>query len=588
MKSRTSLSPTRTTSLRGEEIKIPASGRVREIGVERLAPYRPANHRARGVNPLGHGLFALADFSRSTIRVVSSSGVAPKEPIQCESIVGSVGESWELTYTLCADGTVNRVSFANGSVTPLLGGQRALRLLGANRGLLVFVGNDEETYVYDSRSGEVALLAGPTMDDPTVILPVGDDLFTALYTDNHYAVTFQGSTGREISRLGNRNTPGEGIHALFGPVAASIDNDELYIVDRWNERVIVANAETLWPQRTWGEDSATMREPFAGAVSGDKVLVLDTANEMLFFSKEGNVETRVGGPTVGVRGLFGPRGMAICPAGLLVADTFNNRIALLHAEHGEPCGRTATPRSLEIEGLKWPRHVAYAHGKLYIADALNQQYICIGLNSEKRTLVSPTLDRSPLPIEDPHAIHVTSKYILLVDTCGLIALVSRNGRTERIFASRQTEFDFSSREIATAEFALDAHDAAWDERSGTLWVADTAMDRVLQISSAGHTLKTLHGITLNDGRKWNLSRPRSLRKYGSELLISDSGNAAVLSFDTVRGRGAIIEPQIIEPMFGPLEWPRDALMLPDRTILVSDYGNSRIMAVRPDITGSWI
>ncbi len=157
---------------------------------------------------------------------------------------------------------------------------------------------------------------------------------------------------------------------LREPRGAGLDGKgRLWVADFGNSRLRVFDhaGGYLGGWGGKGTDTYGFNNPTAVAVSDDTIYVADTWNARVeSFSLAGS-------PKASVTGLYGPRGVAVAPGGVvLVADTGNNRLMIYDANLKE--GRPVGSKGSGPEQFSDPVGVAVGpSGTIYVADVANRR-----------------------------------------------------------------------------------------------------------------------------------------------------------------------------------------------------------------------
>ena len=251
------------------------------------------------------------------------------------------------------------------------------------------------------------------------------------------------------------------------PAGIAIDASNVFVADSVNQRMQRFDGTTYawqlhWGERGWGGDPNGFNWPRDIAidrVSTGTVWVTDTKNgRMLQFTRDGVPTGRKFGALGSATGQFNrPNAVAATSSGLLIADTFNDRVQLWNT--------TATTPFLvwTSTGLLRPKDVAVSNGVVYVADS-----------SHHRIAKLSVFDGSLLGSFGSTTLHGPEG--VAVETGGGVCVADSN-------ANRLVEFDSTGAVVQTfgafgaahGEFSNPTHLEVF---GGRLYVCDTFNDRV--------------------------------------------------------------------------------------------------------------
>ena len=274
-----------------------------------------------------------------------------------------------------------------------------------------------------------------------------------------------------VSTFGNVHAPDQ----LFNEAAGvAVDSQNVFVADSVNQRMQrFSTATRAWQLhfglRGWGDDLSGLNWPRDIAISGadsSKVWVADTKNgRLLEFTRDGAPTGRSIGKQGSALGSFS-RPSAIAPAGngLLVADTFNNRVQLWNVS-------AATPTmTWNQTGFNRPLDVAVSNGIVYVADANNHRVVKLSLADGS---VQGSFGSGQLHDDEGVAVNPADGTIWVSDT-------SSNRLVQ--FSSAGTQLQtFGTAGTGNTGFDDPTHLEVF---GGLLYVCDTYNDRV-QIYSLG-------------------------------------------------------------------------------------------------------
>ncbi len=203
----------------------------------------------------------------------------------------------------------------------------------------------------------------------------------------HYAP--DGSGGYTLaSTFGNVHAP----DTLFNEAAGvAVDAQNIFVADSVNQRMQrFATSTGAWQMhfglRGWGADLSGLNWPRDIAISKvdpGNVWVADTKNgRLLEFTRDGDPTGRQIGHQGSALGSFSrPSAIAVTATGLVVADTFNNRVQLWNIA-------SATPTmTWNATGFSRPYDVAVANWVVYVANANHHRVVTLS-TSDGSTLGS--------------------------------------------------------------------------------------------------------------------------------------------------------------------------------------------------------
>lgn len=337
---------------------------------------------------------------------------------------------------------------------------------------------------------------------------------------------------------------------LFGPRGARVTPDgTLVVVDTGHHRVLVWN-----------------QVPTEDGAPADLVLGQPT------FEREGR---NAQGDTTD-RTMNAPTGVALCGDGLIVADTWNNRVLIWHQRPtrsgqaadvilGQLDGAGMTPNRGGEPGpdtLHWPTQALLVDGKLLVCDVGNRRVLVWG--------ALPTRHGQPADL-----------------VLGQPDLRSRSDNGGAEAGPRGLRWP---------------HDVAWWR--GQLVVADAGDNRLLVfdgLPTCDHAeartvvgQRDLHHVDHNQSRYWpsarTLNMPYAVEACGELLVCADTANSRLVAYT-----GALAadlpashlagQPHFAakgdnrwgEPVRDSVCWPYAIELAPDeRTLVVSDTGNHRV------------
>jgi len=274
-----------------------------------------------------------------------------------------------------------------------------------------------------------------------------------------------------VSTFGNIHAPDDKFNEATG---VAVDSLNLFVADSVNQRMQrFATTTRSWQGhfglRGWGADLSGLNWPRDIAISGadpSKVWVADTKNgRLLEFGRDGTPSGRAIGEQGSALGDFN-RPSALAPAGngLLVADTFNNRVQLWNVSAGTPT------MTWNATGFNRPLDVAVSGGIVYVADANNHRVVKLSL-ADGSTLGS--FGGGTLHDDEGLAVNPVDGSIWVSDTS--------SNRLVQFSSSGSVVQTFGSAGTGNNGFDDPTHLEVF---GGLLYVCDTFNDRV-QVYSLG-------------------------------------------------------------------------------------------------------
>jgi DNA-binding beta-propeller fold protein YncE len=274
------------------------------------------------------------------------------------------------------------------------------------------------------------------------------------------------------STFGNIHAPDQ----LFNEAAGvAVDATNIFVADSVNQRMQrFDTAARSWQMhfglRGWGDDLSGLNWPRDIAISQadpSKVWVADTKNgRMLEFTRDGDPTGRDFGAQGSALGDFS-RPSAIAPTanGLVVADTFNNRVQLWNTS-------AATPTMVwNATGFNRPLDVAVSNGVVYVADSTNHRVVRLSLSDGAQ---QGTFGVGTLHSDEGLAVDPSDDSVWVADTS--------SNRLVEFSAAGDVVQTLGSAGTGNTQFDDPTHLEIF---GGKLYVCDTYNDRV-QIYSLNH------------------------------------------------------------------------------------------------------
>lgn len=503
----------------------------------------PGLHGPRGVHAVPGGRFVVCEPERQRLTVCSSSG-----------IVAQIG---------------------TGEIKPWYAA------LWRGGWLIVDAGSNEVHLLVDGISRRIPLGYEPHALRSAV--PGGADTFVLCDQGGH-VVTELTVSGEVIRQLGTYLRPAGLSGSFIGPEhALPMPDGSVVVTDTRSNQIVRATWDGGYDVLVGGggmlgADPGLVWSPIAAASGpGGKVAVADAANgRVVVVNPDGTTRSVWGTPVVASFAFQYPRSQQPTERGFLVADSYHNRIVEI-----DPAGSIL--REFTHAGgvdFFWPRFATCIEGVTFLCDSRNGRILrCREEGSlEPFTL---TLAGRTLPVRDPHTIRQVPGGLLLTDTkSNRVVRATLEGEVRDLWEGPPSNPDDDARGTVIDAGLKDIHDADLT-RAGSLWVADTGHSRLVHLSCDGDVLHVMQSLTLPDGSPASpLSYPRTVEVLDEcHLLVTDSGNHRVVVLDT---EGRIIWSYgsgARGHAHGCLSDPRHAAWYGARTVLISDYGNNRLLRV---------
>lgn len=358
-------------------------------------------------------------------------------------------------------------------------------------------------------------------------------------------------SGRSPNLGGGHLTPAEG--GMANPTALAASGVELYVADTENNRVL------------WYPDVA---QSTATVIGQDNQVSHRAPN---FTPAAGGVPLAEGDLAVAANTLRRPRGLALSPDGLYIADTGNNRVVKLtrplgpdrpaSTVIGQPDFESRVPNSFGPGGLSLagPGAVAFEDGRLWVLDRENHRLLTFDPGRLRP-------DGSAAPI----------------GVFGQPSFVD-NGFNRSLGDQRNL-----------------ADPVGVVRAGGTTWVADRARNRILGFVDGEASIvlgqDNLTGTLANAGMTPSaatLSGPSGLATDGVRLVVADTENHRVLVWnqlptnsgqpaDVVVGQARFEDAEsnlgngFDSPSRSSLRLPRGVHLDEDR-LIIADTGNNRVL-----------
>jgi hypothetical protein len=419
------------------------------------------------------------------------------------------------------------------------------------------------------------------------VVPCDDDTFVVCDQGGHVAVrtTLDGDV---LDAVGAYGHPADAPGCFIGPEhAVPLADGRVLVTDTRNNRLVRADWSgshevLLGGGGKVGSADGHLWSPIAATVDDrGRVVVADAGNgRALLVEPDGSSRTLWGEPRVLHSQFQYPRSQQATDRGFLVADSYHNRIveidhdgAVLH-EYAEALGT----------GFFWPRFATRIGETTFLCDSRNAR-VLTAVGQREPELFVPVYAGEPVPLRDPHTIRRTPRGLLVTDTkAARVVHATVDGQVVELWESRPAGAPGVGVRIGAS--LDDVHDADL-AHDGSLWLADTGHGRLAHVAADGRLLGTVSRLTDAAGVEvMGLSYPRTVEVLDpGHLLVTDSGNHRVV---VVTWDGTLVWAYGSGDRghaHGCLSDPRHAAWHGERTVLISDYGNNRLLRVRGPALG---
>jgi DNA-binding beta-propeller fold protein YncE len=320
-----------------------------------------------------------------------------------------------------------------------------------------------------------------------LIRPYGVDLDTSgnVYvadSDNERIQEFSGS-GTYIATYG-ANTTGGGNFKQLRRVA--VMNGKVYGADLWDFFIDQFNGAHAAPDMVFGDvppDTGDFNEPSGITFgAGGKLFVADSVNQrMQIFAPGATGADWTFSSTFGARGwgagdLSGfnwPRDISFAPGtgNVWVADTKNNRLLEFDANG------TSTNHAVSVGGsLTWPYAVDASTANLLVADTFANKVEALKPDGSGAAWSDATA--GGIAFKNPYDVTVDSGVAYIADA-GNKRIVELSANTGAYITS------FGAANLHSPQ------GVAVDPTSGSIWVADTSFNKLVEFTSTGQFIQTV-------------------------------------------------------------------------------------------------
>ncbi len=395
--------------------------------------------------------------------------------------------------------------------------------------------------------------------------------------DNHRIEKFSPEGAFEAEAGSHGTGPGE-----FGfPYGVALDAaGNSYVADDINHRVVKLTPQLAFAGAWGGFGSKPGQLAFPRALASDPAgdtYVADTANDRVeVYDTNGNFLRTIGISARGPGGLVLPRGLGIDPTGrLLVSDTIDNRIDLFAPASDAYTGQW-TAAGGHSPGFRLPAGIGIdPRGSVYVADTANARLARLwGDGTFLDELGGPAdLGGAQLSSAGSVAVSAASGQVYVADTNHNRVLVYGPNRS---LVARWGAGEGNGA-AGSAPGAFNHPAAVAVGGSGNLYVADTANNRIVELSSGGNVLAEWGSRGTGNGR---VHSPAGVAvDAAGRVYVLDSENNRVEVFDAggrflakwgVRGAGP-----------GELSQPRAIAVDCAGDVYVADTNNNRVERFDP-------
>lgn len=403
--------------------------------------------------------------------------------------------------------------------------------------------------------------------------------------DNHRIEKFSPEGAFEAESGSQGDGPGQ-----FGfPYGVALDAaGDVYVADDSNDRIVKLTPQLAFAGAWGGAGSKPGQLQFPRALASDPAgdtYVADTANDRVeVFGPDGEYLRTIGASALEPGQLTAPRGLAIDPSGrLLVSDTANNRIETFAPAGdafdeqwgllaGVPSSAGFTPAS----GFASPAGIAVdPRGSVYVADEGHQRLVRLwGDGTFLGELGGPgDLGGAELAGADALAVSAATGQTYVADAGhNRILVYGPEG-------SLQARWGAGAGDGAAGDGpgAFDRPEGIAVAPSGNVYVADTANNRVVELSPAGSAIAEWGSKGTSGGR---FHSPLAVAvDAAGRVYVLDGENNRVQEFEAggrflatwgVRGTGP-----------GEFSQPRAIAVGCEGDVYIADTNNNRVERFQP-------
>jgi tripartite motif-containing protein 71 len=268
--------------------------------------------------------------------------------------------------------------------------------------------------------------------------------------------------------------------------------------------------------RRWGTDhprAGGFNEPSGMAVDS-QTFVADTVNQRVerFDTSSGKFQLLWGArgwEKADLTGFNWPRDVTInqVTGTVWVADTKNNRITQF-TRSGTPTGRVFGHLGSDNTSLHWPFGITSIGQDVVVADTFNNRVIRLDASGLRVAWIAPGLHA-------PRDVTVANGIVYVADTQG----------------NRVVKLDGTTGEPVGSFGSLHNPQGIAVSGTGTVWVADTASNRLVEYSASGTKLQALGATGGATGKAHGtFNHPTHLEIYAGRLYVADQYNDRIEVF----------------------------------------------------------
>ena len=360
-------------------------------------------------------------------------------------------------------------------------------------------------------------------------------------------------------------TKGSGNGQFGRPYGVAVDaSNHVYVADSNNERIQEFTSRGVFMKK-WGTPGdgpgqfTQLRRVAVGSGRSPRVYGADLwGNHVSSFDQAGNVIRRFGTDHPKPGGFNEPSGLAV-DSQTFVADTVNQRIERFDTSSGtyQLLWGSRGWEKTDLTGFNWPRDVTINEvtGMVWVADTKNNRVTQFTRNGTATGRVYGHLGSDNASLHWPYGIASIGQDVVIADTF--------NNRVERLNASGLTVAWIANglhapRDVTVANGVVYVADSQGNRvvkldgatgkpigsfgglhspqgiavsGTGTIWVADTASNRLVEFAADGTMLQTLGALGGATGTAHGeFNHPTHLEIYGGKLYVADEYNDRIEVF----------------------------------------------------------
>ncbi len=395
--------------------------------------------------------------------------------------------------------------------------------------------------------------------------------------DNHRIEKFT-PAGQFEGADGSEGTTGDRFDFPYGIALDAAGN--VYVADDINHRVVKLSPSLGYLTEWGGFGSKPGQLAFPRGLAADPAgdtYVADTANDRVqVFNPEGHFLRIIGASARGPGPMTGPRGLTVDPTGrLFVSDTVDSRVELFAPETDAFVGALAAPGGY-TSGFNRPAGIAVdPRGSIYITDPADGRISRFWGDGTYLSELGGPADVGGAGLSEAGSVAVAagSGDLYVADTDhNRILVYSPEGKLLARFGAAGGDGSSGS---GPGEFDHPAAVAV--DGAGDIYVADTANNRVVELSPAGSVLAQWGSRGTGDGR-FHSPTGIALDAAGNVYVV-DSENNRVEVFDS---SGHFLQ-KWGERGIGPGEFsfPTAVAVDCDGDVYVADTNNNRVERFNP-------